>query len=201
MKNKLETPQEDLRIRRTHKLLIDALMESLIEKPFEKISVTDICEKAMVHRTTFYSHFEDKYHLLNFFFQSLQKEFDEKSKSDIKGDINPKDYYLGLFRHLLEFMETNKKLYVLGIFRIGNDSVMHTFHKSISTYIRHKLESNAEILGAKFIIPIPVIAEYHTGALISLVSWWLENDTQPSIDSLMEYTDLLINTDRYSLRD
>ena len=197
MKMKVENTQEDLRIRRTHKLLVDALMDSLMEKPFEKISVTDICEKAMVHRTTFYSHFEDKYHLLNFFFQTLQKEFDEKSKLDIKGTMNPKEYYLGLFRHLLEFMEANKKLYVLGIFRIGNDSVMHTFHRSISAYIRNKLESNAKTLGIKFIIPIPIIAEYHTGAFISLVSWWLENDTQPSIDDLISYADLLLNTDRY----
>lgn len=197
MTMKVENTQEDLRIRRTHKLLVDALMDSLMEKPFEKISVTDICEKAMVHRTTFYSHFEDKYHLLNFFFQTLQKEFDEKSKIDIKNTMNPKDYYLGLFRHLLEFMEENKKLYVLGIFRIGNDSVMHTFHKSISTYIRHKLESNVKNLGIEFLIPIPIIAEYHTGALIALVSGWLENDTKPSIDTLIGYTDLLLNTDRY----
>lgn len=190
----VENTQEDLRIRRTHKLLVDALMDSLMEKPFEKISVTDICEKAMVHRTTFYSHFEDKYHLLNFFFQTLQKQFDEKSKLDLKDVTSQKDYYLGLFRHLLEFMEANKQLYVLGIFRIGNDSVMHTFHHSISTYIRHKLESSVESLGLEFTIPIPIIAEYHTGALISLVTWWLDNDTDPSIDTLIDYTDLLLNT-------
>lgn len=57
---------EDLRIRRTHKLLIDALRSLLEEKDFEDIHVKDICELAMVHRTTFYKHFEDKYQLMSF---------------------------------------------------------------------------------------------------------------------------------------
>ncbi len=62
MKTSLE--QADLRVRRTHKLLWEALMAELSERAFEEITVTDICERAMVHRTTFYKHYADKYALL-----------------------------------------------------------------------------------------------------------------------------------------
>ncbi len=55
--------QEDLRVRRTHKFLWEALMAELSERAFEEITVKDICERAMVHRT-FYKHYEDKYALL-----------------------------------------------------------------------------------------------------------------------------------------
>ncbi len=51
----------DLRVRRTHKLLWEALMAELSERAFEEITVKEICERAMVHRTTFYKHYEDKY--------------------------------------------------------------------------------------------------------------------------------------------
>src|SRR5229473_6438569 len=54
----------DLRVRRTHKLLWEALMTLMIEQEFETISVKEICDRAMVHRTTFYKHYEDKYDLL-----------------------------------------------------------------------------------------------------------------------------------------
>src|SRR5215475_12575510 len=54
----------DLRIRRTYKFLWDALISLMKERDFESITVTDICERAMVHRTTFYKHYEDKYGLL-----------------------------------------------------------------------------------------------------------------------------------------
>jgi len=56
--------QTDLRVRRTHKLLWEALMKELSERTIEEITVSDICERAMVHRTTFYKHYEDKYALL-----------------------------------------------------------------------------------------------------------------------------------------
>ena len=56
--------QTDLRVRRTHKLLWEALMTELSERTIEESTVSDICERAMVHRTTFYKHYEDKYALL-----------------------------------------------------------------------------------------------------------------------------------------
>jgi len=65
--------QADLRVRRTHKLLWEALMAEMSERPFEEISVTDICERAMVHRTTFYKHYEDKYALLE---QGMRQMYD-----------------------------------------------------------------------------------------------------------------------------
>jgi len=51
----------DLRTIRTYKLLKDSLLELLSKDSFDNIKVNDICNLAMVHRTTFYSHFADKY--------------------------------------------------------------------------------------------------------------------------------------------
>ncbi len=187
----------DLRIRRTHKLLIDALVDFLVKKPFEEISVTDICEKAMVHRTTFYNHFEDKYDLLDFFFETLQLEFDTKTQLDISQIIRPKDYVMNLLRHVLEFMEKNKELYVLGIFRLGNDSVMAIFHQSICDYIKDKLDNDIANLGVTSSIPTTIVAEYHAGALLSLASWWLKSDSDISIDEIVGYTNLLIHPELY----
>src|SRR5262245_37889383 len=61
----------DLRVRRTYKFLWDALVTLMVERDFESITVTDICERAMVHRTTFYKHYEDKHGLL---FHGIQDE-------------------------------------------------------------------------------------------------------------------------------
>ena len=48
MKTSLDNKQTDLRVRRTHKLLWEALMGLLCEQTFEEITVKDICERAMV---------------------------------------------------------------------------------------------------------------------------------------------------------
>ena len=46
---------EDLRVLRTHTLLLRALSDLLQEKPFDEIRVKDLCQRAMVHRSTFYA--------------------------------------------------------------------------------------------------------------------------------------------------
>ncbi|MBZ0287036.1 MAG: TetR/AcrR family transcriptional regulator [Anaerolineae bacterium] len=54
----------DRRIQRTQGLLRDALMELIVEKGYEDISVQDITDRANVARTTFYLHYKDKDELL-----------------------------------------------------------------------------------------------------------------------------------------
>src|SRR5437899_1924018 len=64
----------DLRVRRTRKLLSEALVALLAEQPFESITVRQICDRAMVHRATFYTHFTDKYQLLRSVLNDVQAD-------------------------------------------------------------------------------------------------------------------------------
>ena len=59
--------------------LKNALFELLAHQSFEEIKVNDICNLAMVHRTTFYSHFSDKYELLEYCIKEIQKYIKEKN--------------------------------------------------------------------------------------------------------------------------
>ncbi len=45
--------------------LCESLREIMLKKPFEKITIKNICDEAGVIRATFYNHFEDKYDCLN----------------------------------------------------------------------------------------------------------------------------------------
>ncbi|MEM9775936.1 MAG: TetR/AcrR family transcriptional regulator [Chloroflexota bacterium] len=56
--------KEDRRVRRTRKLLQDALINLLRRKLLAKIQIKEIVEEADVSRTTFYQHFETKEELL-----------------------------------------------------------------------------------------------------------------------------------------
>ena len=73
-----ETPREDLRQRRSKQHMSEALLGLMAERPYREISVVDICERAMVHRTTFYAHFEDKNALFRYVLQELQRGFEEE---------------------------------------------------------------------------------------------------------------------------
>ena len=54
----------DPRVRRTRKMLRDALAQLLKEKEFDKISIGDIAEASTLNRATFYGHYPDKFALL-----------------------------------------------------------------------------------------------------------------------------------------
>lgn len=52
----------------TKKALAQAMKKLMREKPFEKISVSDICHECGINRKSFYYHFRDKYDLVNWIF-------------------------------------------------------------------------------------------------------------------------------------
>lgn len=55
----------DPRVKRTRKLLQQAIMDLLQRKSLHSITVQDIAARATVNRVTFYAHFEDKFDLLD----------------------------------------------------------------------------------------------------------------------------------------
>lgn len=71
---------EDLRVRRTRRLLQEKFWELLAEQSFQSITVQDITSRAMVNRGTFYDHFVDKYDLMQYsirewFRDTLEKQY------------------------------------------------------------------------------------------------------------------------------
>ncbi len=57
--------KEDPRVLRTQQLLLQAFSDLFSEKGFHAMTVQDITERARVNRGTFYTHFEDKYAILD----------------------------------------------------------------------------------------------------------------------------------------
>ncbi|MDF2936801.1 MAG: transcriptional regulator, TetR family [Paenibacillaceae bacterium] len=54
----------DRKTRYTRMVLQDSLMELMRDKPINKITIKELCEKADLNRTTFYAHYTDQYDLL-----------------------------------------------------------------------------------------------------------------------------------------
>lgn len=77
--NQSNEKTEKISTRRTYLLLKTGLFQLLMEMPFEKITLTEICTRSMVPRSTFYRYFEDKYDLLCY---CLQTFFDEVNMND-----------------------------------------------------------------------------------------------------------------------
>ena len=69
--------KEDRRIRRTKRLLRQALAELMNEKDFKDITVKEITDRADLNRGTFYFHYTDTYDLREKIEDELVQEFQE----------------------------------------------------------------------------------------------------------------------------
>lgn len=80
----------DKRILKTKKALKQTLMDLIKEKPFRKITVKEICDKANTSRITFYTYYDDKYDLLSDLVRDFESEigvrYNELQRENNTGD-------------------------------------------------------------------------------------------------------------------
>lgn len=189
-----EAPQKmDLRIRRTHKLLTDALFALLETTQYDDISVVTICEKAMVHRATFYKHFKDKDEFIaHVAKEKLQELFIESTKNSDSSDL--KSLYKSVIDTTLTYIDNNKSMLIFAA-RNSSAELIAQVHNSMQTGMVKFIElskSYGEIYNA----PTDVTASFITGGFITLILWWLNNDTGYTKDDIRTHLErLLLITD------
>lgn len=186
--------KEDLRVIRTRKLLSTALFELLETTPFEKITVMDICEKAMVHRATFYNHFEDKEHLLEFTIDEIKEHLFNSAIEKEKFET-PKEMYMSLVSKVLDFVEANKEKMLLMLSNNNREKVLGllltTLKRSLS-YLISKNQYNCD-----FALPVNVIVDFVSGGITNLgISWLLAKQPYKKQD-LLNYFDILLSEKVY----
>lgn len=81
---------------------LGAFMKMLDEKPYEKITVSDLCRKAGVSRNTFYRNFSDKEDLLYFLVDTVFASY----LSDKEGQHKSKN----ILMHFLQFYRDNHEM-------------------------------------------------------------------------------------------
>ncbi len=182
---KTSVEQVDLRVRRTRKLLWDALMAELSERAFDEITVKSVCERAMVHRTTFYKHFEDKYALLEDgmrqMYDALMADGDHLPPSAYSVE-HPPPYFIRLFEHAAQ----HPQFYRLMLCGEGTGR----FQKLVKDYIADAASAKMRELSAAhghLTVPLAMHAQYVAGAAISLLAWWLENNMPLTPQQMAQY--------------
>ena len=79
---------EDKRITRTKKNLKETLLRLLNDSRFEDISIKELCNAAGISRVTFYTHYSDKFDLMDDIFADMQEQ-GEKIYQQLQTENNP----------------------------------------------------------------------------------------------------------------
>lgn len=124
----------DLRIQRTQKAIIDTFYELLEEKHFSAITIIDICDRALINRGTFYTHFQDKYQLLEKCVYDMMMALDEEVDR-VHGDSDMVVYYNDMFDVAIAFLESNRRRIKTIITKADSNLVFNKVHEIIKQNI------------------------------------------------------------------
>lgn len=158
----------DLRQRKTRKLLVEALAQLLVERPYQEVSVVDICRRAMVHRTTFYAHFNDKQELLRYLLEGLERECADTCLPQ-DPERSPREYLLTAGRNVFQFFAQRRELY-RACLDSGADAQAHTLEECAAGELC-RLLSEPRFRAVSPQVDPQVAAHFYTGAMLSLIRW------------------------------
>ncbi len=168
---------EDLRVRRTRKLLQRAFIELTIEKGFADVTVRDITERAMVNRSTFYRHYLDKYELLSQYIEGLFELIDSHEEDTSPMSIldqHPDSPPAGLVS-LLKHIQMNADFYRVMLGKKGDPAFCaQSFRRFVEKGFRSMLPSDVAPTDPSR-PPIDLSVSYVLQAGIGAIVWWLEN--------------------------
>jgi AcrR family transcriptional regulator len=169
---------EDLRVRRTRKLLQKALLEAASEKGFARVTVRDITERAMVNRATLYRHYVDKYDLLRQYLEELSGMIDSQGEASLVQDgldKSPDSLPVGLV-NLYRHIQANKDFYRVMLGNQGDPAFCaQSFRDFIERGLRRMLASQASPADPSR-PPVDLIVSYLLNAGIGAMIWWLEEE-------------------------
>ncbi|MFO8036847.1 MAG: TetR/AcrR family transcriptional regulator [Anaerolineales bacterium] len=181
---------EDRRIRRTQKLLGEALIELVLEKGYKNTTIQDVTDRADIGYRTYFRHFNGLDELLVKVAQDRLDEFYEILDLPLPGELieNPVDFFhrIGgtLFRQIQDNEETFRFLLLDDNSRFVLEPVMTRAREKAETLLRELPQEN---------IPASVAANHIITSAFSLMRWWLENDMRRSPEKMGQiFTDLIV---------
>ena len=161
----------DLRVQRTKKAILDTFFSLLEEKHFSNITIIDICEKALINRGTFYTHFEDKNQLLEKIVYDMMMNFDAEVDK-VHGDSDMVVYYNDMFDVSLGFIYENRARIKTLVTKADESILFNQVHAIIKNNIMKKVGR----LPATTEVTLEILAEFFAGGLIQVIEWWVTTD-------------------------
>jgi len=155
----------DRRIRRTRRLLTDALIALTLEQGYEAVSIRDITERAGIGYATFFRHYRDKEALLGDVLEAILEELITLVQPESAAD--PRVTGRLIFAHA----QQHSALYRVLLASQGSSDLLWRVHEIgvqgvLDTY-RERPDSA---------VPSEIAANHIIASFLALIDWWLYHD-------------------------
>lgn len=144
-------------------------IELLQTKEISEISVSDICKRARLNRTTFYANYTDIYGLADTIRNKLENNLAELYRDEIAQGFNSNNY-LKLFQHIKE-----NQIFYQTYFKLGYDNNYKI--------IKYDVRLASEHFDNKF---IEYHMEFFKAGITQIIKLWLQNGCKESPEDMFE---------------
>ncbi|MFB9324712.1 TetR/AcrR family transcriptional regulator [Paenibacillus aurantiacus] len=171
----------DRRIKKNQTAIMHALLQLILEKEFEKITINEIAERADVNRGTVYSHYADKYDLLDKCIEDQLRHLMEtcyaidaaepfQTKAPLLLTIKEIEINARLYKALLRIKDVPS-------FRIHLSSMMN---KQIMAQLKANSHLCLDDLGQS------IFAQFMSSAIVGVIEWWFAQSMPCSAEELTD---------------
>jgi len=170
--------QQDPRVLRTRQLIRESFIELLQSIPFESITIKDIAQKATINRATFYTHYEDKYALLDEVIEQAFKEMipeqviHAQAFTEEIGD----QIILLTYRYIVDFHQTCR-LDSKSIATLVDSQIKGMLQKTIENILSKEKENHQYI---------EILAAITSAAIYSATYEWFRLEKNSHADLLLD---------------
>ncbi len=165
-----------------------ALIDLLNEKPFEYITVSDVCKKAGVHRSTFYLHYENTHdlleettrYLLNDFFSYLGADPSVLSEDFARATSDELIFISAEYLHpYLTYIRDHQRIFTTALSHaelLGFEDIFRNMFRRIFDPILSRFRYPSDIR--------EYVMRFYLTGITAIVLHWLKNDCHESLDEL-----------------
>ena len=181
-------PHPDRRIERTRRLLSQALIDLVVERGYDGLTIKQVTERAEVAYVTFFRH----YRSLNELLAERLREIIQAMVEEIEGAAPAGGAWytpeggLRIFRHVA----ANAALYRVLLTSPGATAVRADMRAAIAANV---MRNCAALLARSDIVPPEVAADHLAASQLALIEWWLVHERPYSEERMADiYTRMVV---------
>ena len=159
-------------------LLSEGLYILMQQKPFEKITIKQICDKTGVIRGTFYNHFMDKYEALEYLIHRMFYK-------GIEHESNPQ-----IIKHIFHTVSGDRDFFK-SCYRITGQNGFEDLMSNVFKEIFRNVFSYLDVSGMDSRFTVDFLVDYYANDLLYFLKYWISRNFEPDVETYYAKIDIL----------
>lgn len=163
---------KNLRLRRTQKLLREALIDLIEERGFDALTVGELTTRAMVSRAAFYRNYQDKYDLVEQIFEEVMSTL-QGAVANMEPGQHPPQVWVKFFEHIAEY----ERLYRALLGSKGSPWFVRKMRASLANLVKeHERIPDVQPAADWPVLTFSdtFVPDLASAMLVEAIIWWLE---------------------------